>query len=97
MHVTLTNLTLPPGLLMLGQSDSPLAQTIIPDLLNYTHDTSHEKIVRALALSLAMMVYAKEEGADTIIEQLSKDRYVSMYMHMYVYICYICTFVFNYT
>ena len=34
------------GLLMLGQSDSPLAQTIIPDLLNYTHDTSHEKIVR---------------------------------------------------
>jgi hypothetical protein len=35
-----------PGLLMLGQSDSELAQTIIPDLLNYTHDTSHEKIVR---------------------------------------------------
>ena len=39
-HMNLT------GLLMLGQSDSPLAQTIIPDLLNYTHDTSHEKIVR---------------------------------------------------
>ena len=31
---------------MLGQSDSTLAQTIIPDLLNYSHDTSHEKIVR---------------------------------------------------
>jgi 26S proteasome regulatory subunit N2 len=59
---------------MLGQSESPLAQTIIPDLLNYTHDTSHEKIVRALALAIAMMVYGKEEGADTIIEQLSKDR-----------------------
>lgn len=34
------------GLLMLGQSDSPLAQKSIPDLLNYSHDTSHEKIVR---------------------------------------------------
>ena len=31
---------------MLGQSDSELAQTVIPDLLNYTHDTLHEKIVR---------------------------------------------------
>jgi hypothetical protein len=71
---------------MLGQSDSPLAQTIIPDLLNYTHDTSHEKIVRALALSLAMMVYAKEEGADTIIEQLSKDRYIHIYIYIFIYI-----------
>ena len=29
---------------------------------------------RALALSVAMMVYGKEEGADSLIEQLSKDR-----------------------
>ena len=42
----LFSLSLSSGLLMLGQSESPLAQTIIPDLLNYTHDTSHEKIVR---------------------------------------------------
>eukprot|EP01038_Epipyxis_sp_PR26KG_P006496 gene6496-8931_t len=62
------------GLLMLGQSDSPLAQQVLPDLLNYLHDTSHEKIIRALSLSVAMMVYGKEESADVIIEQLSRDR-----------------------
>ena len=38
------------GLLMLGQSDSPLAQKSIPDLLNYSHDTSHEKIVRCVCV-----------------------------------------------
>lgn len=62
------------GLLMLGQSASPLAQSVLPDLLNYLHDTSHEKIIRALSLSIAMMVYGQEESADTLIEQLSRDR-----------------------
>ena len=62
------------GLLMLGQSESEVAQASIPDLLNYAHDTTHEKIIRALALAIAMMVYGKEEGADALIEQLSRDR-----------------------
>jgi 26S proteasome regulatory subunit N2 len=58
------------GLLMLGQSDTPLAQQSIEELLNCMHDTEHEKIIRGLALSIAMMVYGKEESADPIIEQL---------------------------
>ncbi len=62
------------GLLMLGQSDSPLAQAVLPDILNYLHDTKHEKITRALSLSVAMMVYGKEESADVLIEQLVRDR-----------------------
>lgn len=62
------------GLIMLGQADTPVAQDILPSLLNYLHDTAHEKIIRALSLSIAMMVYGKEEEADTIIEQLSRDR-----------------------
>lgn len=62
------------GLLLLGQSDSPLAQAEIKPLLNYLHDTAHEKIIRALSLAIAMMVYGKEESADVIIEQLSRDR-----------------------
>ena len=62
------------GLVMLGQSDTELAHRVIPDLLNYVHDTAHEKIVRALALSIAMMVYGKEESADTLIEQMARDR-----------------------
>lgn len=62
------------GLLLLGQSHTDVAQTSIPDLLNYAHDTEHEKIIRGLALSIAMMVYGKEESADVIIEQLARDR-----------------------
>lgn len=62
------------GLLLLGQSHTDVAQTAIPDLLNYAHDTEHEKIIRGLALSIAMMVYGKEESADVIIEQLARDR-----------------------
>lgn len=62
------------GLLLLGQSDSKLASEVIPDLLNYVHDTLHEKIIRSLSLSIAMMVYGKEESADVLIEQLARDR-----------------------
>lgn len=62
------------GLIMLGQADTPQAQAAVPELLNYMHDTSHEKIVRALALAVAMMAYGKEEGADMIIDQLTRDR-----------------------
>ena len=62
------------GLLMLGQSDSELAQENIPSLLTRLQDTTHEKITRALSLAIAMMVYGKEESGDGIIEQLSRDR-----------------------
>ena len=62
------------GMLLVGLSDTPLAQSAIGDLLTYAHDTSHEKIIRALALAIAMMVYGKEESADGLIEQLCIDR-----------------------
>lgn len=62
------------GLIMLGQADTPLAQAVVPELLNYMHDTSHEKIIRALSLAVAMMTYGKEEAADVIIDQLTRDR-----------------------
>eukprot|EP01031_Cornospumella_fuschlensis_P029294 gene29294-35366_t len=62
------------GLVMLGGSDSPLCASVLPDLLNYLHDTQHEKIIRALSLAIAMTVYGKEEGGDVIIEQLCGDR-----------------------
>jgi 26S proteasome regulatory subunit N2 len=62
------------GLLLVGQSDSNLAEEQIQELINHAHDTPHEKIVRAISLSISMMVYGKEESADVIIEQLSRDR-----------------------
>lgn len=62
------------GLLMVGQCDSELATRRIPELLTYSHDNHHEKVVRAVALSIAMMVYGKEESADIIIETLTGNR-----------------------
>ena len=62
------------GLLLLGMSDSPIAKENIPELLTWAHNTTHEKVVRAVSLAIAMMVYGKEEGGDPIIEQLVRDR-----------------------
>ena len=63
------------GLIFLGQyGSSAFLEEELPTLLTYLHDTNHEKIIRALALSVAMMTYGKEESAETLIEQLLRDR-----------------------
>lgn len=53
-------------------------------MLQYAHDTSHEKIVRGLAIGIALLVYGCEERADTLIKQMTDDkdphlRYGGMY------------------
>lgn len=68
------------GLVMVGAAD----QESIKDTLNHIQDQNHEKIIRALSMSLALQMYGKEEQADTLIEQMtsSKDvivRYGAMY------------------
>ena len=68
------------GLIMAGSKD-PGA---IDDLIKYVHDTQHEKIIRAIAIALALIVYNAGEAADTLIEELSKEkdpilRYGAMY------------------
>jgi 26S proteasome regulatory subunit N2 len=40
----------------------------------YAHDTAHEKIIRGLALGLALTGYSREEGADALVEQMSGDQ-----------------------
>lgn len=40
----------------------------------YAHDTAHEKIIRGLALGLALTAYGREEGADGLVEQMSRDQ-----------------------
>lgn len=63
------------GLLLLGAGPSnPLAEGAIKELLSYAHDTQHEKIIRGLALALALIMYGQEENAEPLIEQLSRDR-----------------------
>ena len=68
------------GLIMAGSKD-PGA---IDDLIKYVHDTQHEKIIRAIAIALALIVYNAGEAADTLIEELSREkdpilRYGAMY------------------
>eukprot|EP00033_Pygsuia_biforma_P001837 GCRY01002055.1.p1 GENE.GCRY01002055.1~~GCRY01002055.1.p1 ORF type:complete len:1057 (+),score=319.93 GCRY01002055.1:95-3172(+) len=74
------------GLVNLGQPQADL----IEELLNYAHDTQHEKIIRGIALGLALMMYAKEDKADSLILQLSGDkdpilRFGAMYMSALAY------------
>ena len=68
------------GLIMAGSKD----ENAIDDLLKYAQDTQHEKILRAIAIALALIVYNAGEAADTLIEQLSREkdpilRYGAMY------------------
>lgn len=67
------------GLLAVGSATDKAGE-----LLAYAHDTQHEKIIRGLALGLAFIMYGREEGAETLIEQLTRDqdpilRYGGMY------------------
>lgn len=68
------------GLVMIGSRN----EQAIEDLVTYAHDTQHEKIIRAIALSLALIVYGSAEAADSLIEQLAREkdpilRYGAMY------------------
>ena len=68
------------GLIMAGSKNAQA----IDDLIKYAHDTQHEKIIRAIAMALALIVYGAEEEADTLIEQLGREkdpilRYGAMY------------------
>ncbi|CDO99454.1 unnamed protein product [Coffea canephora] len=67
------------GLLMVGTASEKASE-----MLAYAHETQHEKIIRGLALGIALTVYGREEGADTLIEQMTRDqdpilRYGGMY------------------
>jgi 26S proteasome regulatory subunit N2 len=55
----------------------------IEDIVTYEHDTQHEKIIRAISIALASIMYGAE-ASDSLIEQLTrlKDsilRYGAMY------------------
>eukprot|EP00954_Amorphochlora_amoebiformis_P010347 808389-Amorphochlora_amoeboformis.AAC.1 len=58
------------GLIMLGTG----YEEGVENLLAYAHDTKHEKIIRGIAMALALMQYGREELADPLIEQLSMDK-----------------------
>ena len=68
------------GLVLTGSGN----QGAIEEMLSHAADSNHEKIIRALAISLALNMYGKESVADGLIEQMcaSKDstiRYGAMF------------------
>lgn len=57
------------GLIMLGTGNIKALE----DMITYAHDTQHEKIVRGLALGMALIMYGRQEGADELIDGLLSD------------------------
>jgi 26S proteasome regulatory subunit N2 len=58
------------GLIMLGTGN----QEAIDEMLRYAKETQHEKIIRGLALGVALLMYSKEDLADTLIESLLAEQ-----------------------
>ncbi|TQV97023.1 26S proteasome regulatory subunit Rpn2 [Cordyceps javanica] len=57
------------GLIMLGTGNVKALE----DMITYAHETTHEKIVRGVALGMALIMYGRQEGADILIEGLLND------------------------
>jgi 26S proteasome regulatory subunit N2 len=57
------------GLIMLGTGN----MKALEDMITYAHETTHEKIVRGVALGMALIMYGRQEGADVLIEGLLND------------------------
>ncbi|KAF1958788.1 26S proteasome regulatory subunit rpn2 [Byssothecium circinans] len=57
------------GLVMLGTGNIKA----LDDMIQYAHDTQHEKIVRGLAMGMALIMYARQEAADELINGLLED------------------------
>ena len=57
------------GLIMLGTGNVKALE----DMITYAHETTHEKIVRGVALGMALIMFGRQEGADVLIEGLLND------------------------
>lgn len=58
------------GLVMLGTASSKA----LDEMLQYAHETQHEKIIRGLAVGISLLMYAKQEEADSCIDTLMADK-----------------------
>lgn len=56
------------GLLLAGTGSDKTAE-----MLAYAHETQHEKIIRGLAVGVALTVVGREEDAETLLEQMMRD------------------------
>ncbi|EST08654.1 Proteasome/cyclosome repeat [Kalmanozyma brasiliensis GHG001] len=58
------------GLVMLGTG----SERAVEEMLQYAHETQHEKIIRGLAIGISLLFYGKEEKAETMIDTLLADK-----------------------
>ncbi|KAK2461999.1 hypothetical protein APHAL10511_006462 [Amanita phalloides] len=58
------------GLIMLGTA----AEEPIREMLSYTRETQHEKIIRGLAVGIAFIFYGRQEQANETINQLLGEK-----------------------
>jgi len=58
------------GLVELGSKSA----TAIQDMVAYAQETQHEKILRGLAVGIALVMYGRLEEADPLIESLCNDK-----------------------
>lgn len=58
------------GLVMCGSA----SEREIRELLSYARDTQHEKIIRGCSVALALLMFQREEEADSLVEQLLLDK-----------------------
>lgn len=68
------------GLIALGSGSERVAK----EMLAYAADTEHEKIIRGLALGMALVCYGREDDADSTIKMMNESsdpilRYGAMY------------------
>jgi len=56
------------GMVLAGRASEKTAE-----MLAYAHDTAHEKIIRGLAVGLALTCYGREEEAEPLLETLGRD------------------------
>ena len=57
------------GLVMLGTAN----MSMLEEMIQYAHETQHEKIVRGLALGMALIMYNRQEAADWLVNGLLDD------------------------
>lgn len=58
----------------LPPADKEEIMELVTELKNYARETQHEKIIRGIAMGLALMHYGQEENADAFIEDMRGDR-----------------------
>ena len=58
------------GLVELGSKSA----AAIEDMVAYAQETQHEKILRGLAVGIALTMYGRREEADALITSLCQDK-----------------------